>query len=341
VGTLTDEGTPAAAHAVQSDDSEESAPVDGQPRLVRRFFVKTDESGRFAIPRVMPGRLKLVKWVPNGVDRRIWPVPLATLDVKPDATYRLDLGRRGARAQGRLPLQAGADWMVRKAEVVPKGSGGFPLGVEVLPDARFVAQDLPAGEYALRIAIHEPPPEASCGWGRLLGEFKSEFSVPAGSKADSPPIDLGTLLPDKVAGTRIQVGDAAPDFALKTLDGREATLAGMNGKIVLLDFWATWCAPCIEEMPNIRAVLERFGTDPRFMIVGISLDERSSDVTRMAKSLNMTWSQVVVGPDAGVVSAYGATAIPATFLIGPDGRILARDLRGEATAKAVAEALGR
>jgi thiol-disulfide isomerase/thioredoxin len=135
------------------------------------------------------------------------------------------------------------------------------------------------------------------------------------------------------------VGDHAPDFTVKTLEGKELKLADFRGKFVLLDFWASWCAPCLAEMPNLQAVEDQYAKDPRFVVIGLSLDDQPGPAASSVKALKLSWRQGFVGPDSPVVSAYGATAIPATFLIGPDGNILARDLRGEKTKTALAEAL--
>ncbi|HEV3166092.1 MAG TPA: hypothetical protein VGZ22_18860, partial [Isosphaeraceae bacterium] len=88
-------------------------------------------------------------------------------------------------------------------------------------------------------------------------------------------------------------------------------------------------------------VHDEFSKDRRFALIGVSLDDRPSDAEYSVKALKFSWLQGFAGPDSPVVSAYGATAIPATFLIGPDGKILARDLRGEKTKAAVTEALKR
>ncbi len=126
---------------------------------------------------------------------------------------------------------------------------------------------------------------------------------------------------------------------MKTLDGKERTLADYRGKFLLLDFWATWCAPCVAEVPNLSALQQAFGSDPRFAILSMSLDERPDDIKSFIASEKMTWTQACVGPDAAVVDDYGATAIPSTFLIGPDGTIVASGLRGDALRTAVEEAL--
>ena len=97
--------------------------------------------------------------------------------------------------------------------------------------------------------------------------------------------------------------------------------------------------PCLAEMPGLLAIKDQFAKDARFVLVGVSLDDRPRDAASTAKALKLSWLQGFAGPESPVVSAYGATAIPATFLISPDGKILARDLRGEKTKTAVAEAL--
>jgi peroxiredoxin/protocatechuate 3,4-dioxygenase beta subunit len=343
-GTVTLDGKPAARLGLQSLESEDSAPVKGEPRLVRQYAVGTDSEGRFELTRVLPGRLTLVQWVPNGVNRRIWGVARATVDVESGRSYDLHIGASGRVATGRLVLPTSDIWMIRKAEIVPRGANAktdrpVSIGVELLEGGRIRALDLKPDDYALRIALHEPPPADSCGWGRLLGEYRHEFTVPAGTAATDPPLDLGTLEPVAVGGRPLQVGDSAPDFKLKTSAGRELALADFRGKYLLLDFWASWCAPCVAEMPNLQSVQDEFSKDPRFAVIGVSVDERPNDAATMVKAMKLSWLQAFAGPESPVVTAYGATSIPATVLIGPDGKILATELRGEKTRAAVAAAL--
>jgi peroxiredoxin len=341
-GTATMGGRPAANMSLGSIDVEETVPIENEPRLVRRYHVKTDAEGRFELPRVMTGRLTLAEWVPNGVNRRIWPVIRGTVDVEAGRSYDLKIGASGRLVIGRLELPRKDDWMIRKAEVVPRNAKidrPAKIGVELLGEGRFRAIDLPPGGYSLRIALHEPPPGDSCGWGRILGEYVHDFTVPERSSASDPPLDLGRLESMPVGGRPLAVGDRAPDFTIKTLEGKELSLADFRGKYVLLDFWATWCAPCLEEMPNLQAIQDQYAKGPRLVIIGLSVDDQPASAAYSVKALKLSWRQGFAGPDSPVVSAYGAMAIPATFLIGPDGTILARDLRGEKTKAAVAEAL--
>ena len=99
--------------------------------------------------------------------------------------------------------------------------------------------------------------------------------------------------------------------------------------------------PCIAEMPNLEAVHKAFGADSRFEMISLSLDEQPADARSFVESRKLNWNQGQIRPESPVAVDYGATAIPATFLIGPDGRILAKDLRGQEVKTAVGAALKR
>lgn len=338
-GTLKIDGKPAV-------DSEcyvlmdEATPSRNGPYLDVRSHFKTDSNGRFEITRLMPGRHKIGHWVSNGVERRNWFINLATLDVKGGEKFDLKIGDRGRKVTGRLKVPAASDdWMIRKAEVVPRGANATTIlnNVRIDPNGHFRAEDLAPGDYTLRIALHEPPPENACGWGGLVAAFSSELTIAGG--ANDPPVDLGLLEPAEVAGEALRVGDEAPDFSVKALSGKELKLADFKGRFVLLDFWATWCAPCVAELPNLEAIHEAHVKDPRLAVVSLSLDETPAAAESVVKAQKLAWLQGFVGPESAVVTAYGASAIPATFLIGPDGQILAAGLRGEALKSAVAKAL--
>jgi peroxiredoxin len=117
------------------------------------------------------------------------------------------------------------------------------------------------------------------------------------------------------------VGRTAPDFALTDLSGKTVRLADFKGKVVLLDFWATWCAPCREEIPDFVELQEQY-MEKGFTLLGISLDEEGAVVAKpFAQQFGINYP-VVIG-NTQVSAAYGGMqALPTAFLIGRDGRIL-------------------
>jgi peroxiredoxin len=327
---------------LQPDDADLPTGED-EPRIFRQFDFTTGADGRFKLARVMPGHYDVFRIVPNGV-RRITFVNMAELDVVAGRSYDLTIGGSGRPITGRLVLPANVPWMVRNATIESKTATRKPaqLGVHISVDGRFRAENIVPGTYKLRISIHEPPPEDSCGWGRLVAEYSREFTVstiPGGVSDD--PLDLGDLEPAPVGINRLRLGDPAPDFAVTTLDGNELRLADFKGKFVLLDFWATWCAPCVSEIPNLKAVHDAFAAEPRFAMVSLSLDERPAHLKSFVNSQKIPWQQAFLGSDSPVAADYDATAIPATFLISPDGKVLAKDLRGETMKTSILAALKR
>ncbi len=117
------------------------------------------------------------------------------------------------------------------------------------------------------------------------------------------------------------LGKAAPDFALTNLSGTMVQLSDFKGKVVLLDFWATWCAPCRMEIPEFVQLQKQYA-DKGFTVLGAALDDEGAAVVKpVAQKLGINYP-VVIG-NIQVASAYGGIqALPTAFLIGRDGKIL-------------------
>jgi len=141
----------------------------------------------------------------------------------------------------------------------------------------------------------------------------------------------------------LEVDDPAPPLAAKSFDSKSVNLEDYRGKYVLLDFWATWCAPCLEEIPKLKEVYEAFGKDGRLVMVSVSLDEEVDAPRKFVAAREIPWVQVwLEGATGGPIArAYAAQQIPAIFLIGPDGKVVAKGLRGEQIKEVVAKALGK
>jgi peroxiredoxin len=135
-------------------------------------------------------------------------------------------------------------------------------------------------------------------------------------------------------------GMEAPDIKLPSPDGKEIALSSFRGKVVLIDFWASWCGPCRKEMPNVVKTYAKF-KDKGFEIFGVSLDkEKGPWVEAIAKD-GITWPQVsdLKFWDSDAARLYGVSGIPYTVLLDKEGKIIAKALRGAELEKAVENAL--
>ena len=110
----------------------------------------------------------------------------------------------------------------------------------------------------------------------------------------------------------------APGFALKILNGDNISLDELQGKVVLIDFWATWCGPCREALPRIQGIAKKFQGQP-LVILSISLDKDATKWQEFVAKNHMTWEQYRDGSDGVMAQRFGVRAIPATFTIDSDG----------------------
>ena len=112
--------------------------------------------------------------------------------------------------------------------------------------------------------------------------------------------------------------------------GKNVDLAEMKGKVVLIDFWATWCGPCVAELPNVIAAYNKLH-DKGFEIVGISLDDDKAALTKFIKDKEMPWPQYFDGKgwDNEISSRFGVRSIPAMWLVGKDGKLVSTNVRGQ------------
>ena len=116
----------------------------------------------------------------------------------------------------------------------------------------------------------------------------------------------------------------APDFTLPRLDGGQLRLSSYRGKVVLLDFWATWCVPCREETPHFVELQQKYG-DQGLQIIGVSMDDTPDPVRNFYQQFGMNYPVVMGTSDVG--SAYGGVlSLPIAFLIDRNGRIYAKHM---------------
>jgi thiol-disulfide isomerase/thioredoxin len=113
-----------------------------------------------------------------------------------------------------------------------------------------------------------------------------------------------------------------PDFSIAGFDGKPVSLKNFRGKTVFLNFWATWCVPCREEMPAMERLYQEF-KDKNFVILAVNVKDRKQDALKFLKELKITYP-AAFDPDGQVGLLYGAWGLPTTYLVGPRGEGLAR-----------------
>jgi thiol-disulfide isomerase/thioredoxin len=138
----------------------------------------------------------------------------------------------------------------------------------------------------------------------------------------------------------IAIGEIAPDITLPTPEGNKFSLSSLKGKIVLLDFWASWCGPCRNENPSLVAAYKKYNSKG-FEILQVSLDKTHADWVEAIKNDNLTWKHIsdLMFWNSDAAKLYKVQSIPSNFLIDKDGKIIAKDLRGEDLAKKLSEIL--
>jgi peroxiredoxin len=135
-------------------------------------------------------------------------------------------------------------------------------------------------------------------------------------------------------------GTPFPDFAEQDMNGKPLSVSAYKGKVVLIDFWATWCPPCQMELPYVLAAYQKYH-DQGFEVIGISLDQDRQQLEKFIRIRNLPWPQYFDGKfrETKLALNYGVSQLPTTFLLDRRGTIIAKDLRGDALDAAVAQAL--
>lgn len=140
--------------------------------------------------------------------------------------------------------------------------------------------------------------------------------------------------------TGAKVGEAAPEFAAPTPDGKQLSLKQARGKVTIIDFWASWCPPCRAENPHVVEVYNKYHTKG-LNIIGVSLDKKADAWKKAIADDKLTWSHVsnLQYWNEPIAKQYGVEQVPTTFILDNDGKIVAKDLRGAALEAKVKELL--
>lgn len=149
---------------------------------------------------------------------------------------------------------------------------------------------------------------------------------------------VNTALGFQLEAEKLGIGSPAPNFKTQTIQGQTLSLAEYKGKVVILEFWATWCGPCLPDIPHLKTLDSKYAED-ELQIIGISLDTNTEKLRSFIAKEEMQWPQIIQ-PNKykdEITSEYNVYIIPRSFIIGRDGKIVAKNLREEELEKEIAK----
>ena len=267
-------------------------------------------TGAYEVTGVAPG-MAVVTVHADGYAPELFEVQVSAgqttkLDIVLEESYRL-VG--SVRWSDKTPVAGAHVWST-------KWRGHETLGLQTITDekGKFVVHGAPSDEFTISVLAKGMEPK--------------EQNVMAGlSQAVVVTLTKPSVTPGGTS-VSIAVGSKVPDVTLATIDGQRVSLRGLAGKTVLLDFWATWCHPCVEELPQVAKVHEKYGKRKDFMIIGISRDSNQKEMKRFLKKNKYAWTQVFGQTADEAAKAFNVVAIPMMFIIGPDGKIADNAVHG-------------
>jgi peroxiredoxin len=304
-GRVTDTGTgdPINGARVMTGDG----PSDRTPRDW------ADHLGQYTIRGVKPGPAVVTVHCPGNAPE------LKTVEVTAGETSTLDIELApGGFVKGSVKRETGEPVSAACVDATTwRGHATLGLRAVTEQDGRFVIKDAPLDGFEVTVT--------AVGFDTVTRTIKA-----GGSDVEITLPAMAAETVDTPHSAWLNVGDTAPVLKLTTLAGETLNFADLRGKAVLLHFWAVSCPPCLEDLPHLLSVRDKYRPRRDFAIVGVSLDGDEQPVRDFITKSKMDWPQAF-GDTAGAKSAagrYGVRAPPAVFLIDPHGKLIGVNLRG-------------
>lgn len=304
------------------------------------FVTRADQDGRFRFDRALPGRAELSRAITTAENHPFLCWPTAAELIAGQSTA-VQLGGSGRRIRGRFLAppsgwSSGMQWIAGTFRLIQKRPNSDELDstrqfpVQLTPDGRFWADDLPAGDYTLLAIPRIAPSTEQCGPGEVVGRGEFAVTVPTLRNGDGSEIDLGVVQVDSAVYPG--PGYPVPDLRIDGLDGRPIDLSAFRGKLVYLELTSTDCpAATGARFRADRTYQELAEQRAKLAFVSIYIEADEAEVQEYVGGSRNLWPAAFLSPDQANVRLrqFGFSAVPSNFVIGADGTILARDLRPE------------
>lgn len=327
-----------------------AANVDGD------LWTRTDNEGRYVFENVPPVASSIRPYFSIWRDYKIHAAESIPLDLQPGQHLTIDLNAGGRDVTGRVKLtgdvpgEMNLNWslnylVARKEGITPPQSlikmgltrgtlmtdslASTPEGkafrqtlhhyfVKLNPDGTFRISGVAPGEYHFFLNIYEPP-----GGGCLVNPIASRKVAINVPESGEGAVDLGEIRVKAIPA--LHPGEFVPDIAFQTPTGETGKISDFRGEYLLVDVWATWCAPCVAALPKLEALHDRHGEELR--ILGLNVDSNAVRVKAFLKERNLAWPQGITNDPSALMTTLGVSSTPTYLLIDPSGRLVRKAVR--------------